>query len=40
VIYVNQTMAVMTVGFNQGYLACSYGEFLALYKIGWFLIKF
>ncbi|KAF6018739.1 hypothetical protein EB796_022938 [Bugula neritina] len=33
VIYVNQTMAVMTVGFNQGYLACSYGEFLALYKI-------
>jgi len=34
VIYVNQTMAVMSVSYNEGYLACSYGEFICVYKIG------
>ncbi|XP_067947133.1 beta-TrCP-like [Watersipora subatra] len=32
VIYVNQTMAVMTVSYNEGYLACSYGEFISIYS--------
>ena len=38
VIYVNQTMAVMTVSYNEGYLACSYGEFICVYKIGMLFI--
>lgn len=40
VIYVNQTMAVMTVSYNDGYLACSYGEFLCVYKIGKYVKDF
>ena len=34
----NQTMAVMTVSYNEGYLACSYGEFICVYKIGMLFI--
>ena len=29
-------MAVMTVSYNEGFLACSYGEFICIYKIGKF----